>query len=168
MTRILMLTVVIFALGGGVATAGKLITSKQIKNGSISTVDLSSSAKRSLRGNEGPQGPQGPAGGAGGTTFSDVSATMVLNPGDIDGPDAYCPAGTTVIGTGFFASITHVAFVKAYGSFAGSVFHNETSIPIEVEVQALCGSTGTATRTSLSATGRSEYAKDRRAAGATG
>jgi hypothetical protein len=44
------------------ATAAKLITGKQIKNGSVGLVDLSAKAKKSLRGARGRRGPQGPAG----------------------------------------------------------------------------------------------------------
>lgn len=42
--------------------AGKLITSKQIKDGTIQTKDISTTARNSLRGQEGPEGPAGPAG----------------------------------------------------------------------------------------------------------
>ena len=52
----------LLALAGGTATAAKLVTGQQIKNGTIGTADLSGSAKRALRGNAGPQGPAGPAG----------------------------------------------------------------------------------------------------------
>jgi hypothetical protein len=42
--------------------AGKLITSKQIKDGTIQTRDISRTAQNALRGQQGPQGDPGPAG----------------------------------------------------------------------------------------------------------
>jgi hypothetical protein len=42
-----------------------VVTSKQIKNGTIQTVDVSAKAKRALKGNRGPRGLRGLAGGAG-------------------------------------------------------------------------------------------------------
>jgi Collagen triple helix repeat (20 copies) len=53
------------------ATAAFVVTSKNIKNGTIQTIDISANAKRALKGNRGPrglagapgqQGAQGPAG----------------------------------------------------------------------------------------------------------
>jgi hypothetical protein len=41
------------------ATAAFLVTSKQIKDGTIQPVDISTKAKRALRGNRGPAGPAG-------------------------------------------------------------------------------------------------------------
>jgi hypothetical protein len=63
---------VVAAASGTAATI--VVTSKNIKNGTIQTVDLNAKAKRALRGNRGPrgvagrpgqQGPQGTAGAAG-------------------------------------------------------------------------------------------------------
>ncbi len=56
---------------------------------------------------------------------------------------AYCPAGKTVIGTGFYNSISTPAFVLAYGTFVGGFFFNNTSIANSVYVQALCASDAT-------------------------
>ena len=47
------------------ATAAFVVTSKNIKNGTIQTVDISAKAQRALRGNRGPRGLRGPAGIAG-------------------------------------------------------------------------------------------------------
>jgi hypothetical protein len=49
----------------GTATAASLITSADIKNGTIQAKDISKKAKRTLKGNIGPQGPQGAQGPAG-------------------------------------------------------------------------------------------------------
>ena len=51
---------VVAAASGTAATI--VVTSKNIKNGTIQTVDISAKAKRALRGNRGPRGLQGPAG----------------------------------------------------------------------------------------------------------
>lgn len=49
----------------GTATAAKLITGKNIKDGSIEVKDLSSKARKALTGATGPAGAGGPAGAAG-------------------------------------------------------------------------------------------------------
>jgi Collagen triple helix repeat (20 copies) len=54
---------VVAAASGTAATI--VVTSKNIKNGTIQRVDISAKAQRALRGNRGPAGPVGPAGGAG-------------------------------------------------------------------------------------------------------
>lgn len=65
-----MATLALFvALGGASYAAVKLpaasVGTKQIRDGSIATKDLSASAIKSLSGRQGPQGPPGPAGVAG-------------------------------------------------------------------------------------------------------
>jgi hypothetical protein len=54
---------VVAAASGTAATI--IVTSKNIKNGTIQAVDISAKAKRALRGNRGPQGPVGAQGAAG-------------------------------------------------------------------------------------------------------
>jgi hypothetical protein len=49
----------------GSAVGAAFITSKQIKDGTIQTKDISKKARTQLKGNRGPAGPQGPAGAAG-------------------------------------------------------------------------------------------------------
>lgn len=61
------LTIIAFVAGmlitsASTATATKLITGRQIKNGSIELKDLSKSARAALRGQVGPTGPAGPEG----------------------------------------------------------------------------------------------------------
>jgi hypothetical protein len=65
----LIAAVVSAVIASTTATAATIvITSKNIKNGTIQTVDISAKAKRALKGNRGPrgfggpQGPQGPTG----------------------------------------------------------------------------------------------------------
>ena len=110
------------------ATAAFVVTSENIKNGTIQTVDISAKAKRALKGNRGPRGPvgppgasginglsgpagpAGPAGAPGG--FDPAKVSYVLGPlttiaaGDIDARlSVTCPSGTKVIGGGYFASV---------------------------------------------------------------
>jgi hypothetical protein len=63
----------------GTATAATLITSADIKNGTIKVKDINKKARKALKGNTGPQGPQGPQGpagqnGANGSNGADGSA----------------------------------------------------------------------------------------------
>lgn len=84
--------------GAGTATAARLITGKQIKNGSITYKDLSPGVKEKLnqtgpngtpgpKGEPGPSGPGGPAGPAGLSllTFADSSVSGGLT---LSGADA--------------------------------------------------------------------------------
>jgi hypothetical protein len=72
-----------------------VVTSKNIKNGTIQTVDISAKAKRALKGNRGPRGvaglrgPQGLAGAAG-----PVGPPGSLGPSGPSGPEG--PAGPGV------------------------------------------------------------------------
>lgn len=63
----LLCVALISALAGPPAfsAAKKLVTSKQIKNGTIKTKDISKKARAALRGQTGAQGPVGPTGPAG-------------------------------------------------------------------------------------------------------
>jgi hypothetical protein len=67
------------------ATAATIVvTSKNIKNGTIQTVDISAKAKRALKGNRGPRGLRGLAGAQGAT-----GATGAQGPkGDVGPPGA--------------------------------------------------------------------------------
>ena len=53
------LVVLAVAATSGSAVAGSLITSKQIKNGTIKFKDMNKGARAKLAGDTGPQGPQG-------------------------------------------------------------------------------------------------------------
>jgi hypothetical protein len=149
--------VALFVALAGSATAGTaLITGAQIKNGSIGLLDLSANAKRALKGQRGPQGYQGPqgapgvagvpgaAGAAGGFDPAKVSyvtgPTVTFAPDQIAHADASCPAGTAVIGGGYYASIAHVAADKTYGDGRtwSVLIHNDSSISIQVNAHAVC------------------------------
>jgi hypothetical protein len=60
MKTALIAAIVAAVIASTTATAATVvITSKNIKNGTIQTVDISAKAKRALKGNRGPRGPQG-------------------------------------------------------------------------------------------------------------
>jgi hypothetical protein len=114
--------------GTATATSYVLITGKQIKNGSIGVADLSKAAKKALKGQRGPRGftgvsgptglagPAGPAGlrgepGSpglnGGFDPNKVSYSsgpiVTVSPGTEATSVAPCPAGSKVIGGGFYS-----------------------------------------------------------------
>jgi Collagen triple helix repeat (20 copies) len=103
------------------AAATVIITSKDIKNGTIKAVDISGAAKQALKGNRGapgargPQGaagPQGPAGAAGAAgaagvpgpagiqTLHGVTQTVSVASLGTDDVTATCPAGQTAVSGG--------------------------------------------------------------------
>jgi hypothetical protein len=49
-------------VGASASTAAVIVTSKNIKDGTIQAVDISAKAKRALKGNRGPAGPAGRTG----------------------------------------------------------------------------------------------------------
>jgi hypothetical protein len=89
------------------ASAAFVITSKNIKNGTIQLVDISPRAKAGLRGQRGPRGQAGlagPTGPAGGFDPSKVSYRYELGitpPGGAVSASASCLPGEKVIGGGF-------------------------------------------------------------------
>jgi hypothetical protein len=173
MRKIVAYAIVGVLVCAGSATAASTITGKQIKNNSVtgqdiknrslSASELSRGAIRSLRGQDGSDGAPGPAGTPGLAGVQDVdSASITVQPGQIGDINADCPAGKTVIGTGFFDSIADTGFVKAYGTFVGAVFENDTSIPVAVHVQAICASTSGAFASAASSrtAARRDFADD--------
>lgn len=154
MKRIMFLAVVALVAFAGVAyAAGSItgssikdstITGKDVKNKSLTPKDFRGSVRgvRGTRGATGPAGAAGPAGPAGVLGLQVVEATTVVAPGDVDGPQVFCPAGKSPVGTGFFASITNPGFVEVFGNSVGGGFINDSSIPIETTVQAICAGGG--------------------------
>jgi hypothetical protein len=90
------------------ATAAFVVTSANIKNGTIQLVDLNDKTKQALRGRRGPRGftgyeglsgPQGPAGIT--PTYTNAySDHATVPPGSFRFVNAICPQGTTVVGGG--------------------------------------------------------------------
>jgi hypothetical protein len=128
--NIAIVALVIFGLTGGAAAAAKVITSKDIRNGTIKTVDLSSNAKRALKGNtgrQGPQGPQGPQGAQGPqgpagpnavSKLTRVENTATVAAGDVGSTSVNCPGGQSVV-SGSFTAIAadgEVFYADDFGS----------------------------------------------------
>jgi hypothetical protein len=151
-----MIALAVALSGTAVAGTTALITSGQIKNGTIQLADISSSAKKALKGQRGPAGPagaqgiqgligpggaQGPAGGFDPSKITYVTGPTVSVPaGQVSGASAFCPAGTKVIGGGFFSSITDVGGTG--NNNAGTSWYvlvsNYTSIAVNVNATAIC------------------------------
>jgi hypothetical protein len=107
-----------FAVGvAGSAGAAKLITGRDIQNGSVQLVDLSAAAKKALRGATGPvgrqgepgrrgdageSGPPGSPGVPGGSTPGAITTTVLTRsfpaaPGPAEG-EVRCPSGMVALG----------------------------------------------------------------------
>jgi len=90
-----------FFIAGGTATASKLITGKDIKNGSIKLADLSAGTKSALKGKTGPRGPQGPAGPSSiGQLTTVASPEVPFGTEIVTAATAYCPSGQRVVSGG--------------------------------------------------------------------
>jgi hypothetical protein len=92
------------------STAAFVVTSKNIKNGTIQLVDISPKAKKALRGQRGPQGTQGaqgPQGAQGVQTITEVfSQPTFIPPGQFGTAVATCPDGQQPISGGFEGTTT--------------------------------------------------------------
>ena len=167
--------VVAMLVSSASATAAFVVTSKNIKNGTIQTVDISAKAKKALKGNvgpagaPGPAGPQGPAGFVGSTRV--VSATFPVPPNTAGSPQSVsCPAGTGVISGGVISDTQGDTWVDApSGNGWSGAANNVAGInPGEVTVYALCAQGVAAPATSsASASSRTTAAATRKAASQT-
>jgi hypothetical protein len=92
---------IVAAASGTAATI--VVTSKNIKNGTIQTVDISAKAKRALRGTRGPRGVPGPEGRAG--------AAGALGPQGLQGPQG--PPGPTGIANAVYVELDSAYVVPA-------------------------------------------------------
>jgi hypothetical protein len=128
--------VALFVALGGTGYAASKIGSAQIKNNSIKSVDvknrslgtadLSSSAKRSLKGQIGPIGPVGPAGPSGTTAFHPVDGSSVFMCADggggcqVQAAQASCPAGEVATGGGWQSDSIDIVVGYARRTDAGT------------------------------------------------
>lgn len=88
------------------ATAAFVVTSANIKNGTIQIVDMSANARQALKGRRGLSGPPGPAGPQGpqGRPASYTNAYsdhVAVPPGSLRFVNAVCPTDTIVVGGGY-------------------------------------------------------------------
>jgi hypothetical protein len=108
-------TIAVILAGAGSAAAGSLITSAQVQNNSLKSVDvknkslklrdLGPGARTKLKGETGPQGPQGEPGqgGSGGPAaisgYEQVSQATDAN-GSVKSITVECPAGKKALSAG--------------------------------------------------------------------
>ena len=120
-----------------------VVTSKQIKDGSIQAVDLSAAAKRALKGArgapgargaqgsqgpagiQGPQGIQGAPGAPGIQRLRLVTASVTVAVGGQNQAEAACPAGETAVSGGYGLSTTDAAVLRSFNVGSGWVAEAE-------------------------------------------
>jgi len=145
------------AVASATATAATIVvTSKNIKNGTIQTIDISAKAKKALKGNRGPRGadgtqglpgPQGPQGSAGITQVTTVDGPAVAQCAASGGgcriatSEAICPSGFRVVGGGHISLGT--ANIVLYSAITGTQSYavtaeNEAMSPNTIKATANC------------------------------
>jgi hypothetical protein len=122
---------IVAAASGTAATI--LVTSKNIKNGTIQTVDISAKAKRALRGQRGPRGLQ--------EVTLVTSSPLPVPPGFPNARvEATCPDGERPISGGFQA--TGVPTISSSApNLAGRswvVIGNSVNVPASITAFAYC------------------------------
>ena len=141
------------------ATAAFVVTSANIKNGTIQLVDLNGKTKQALKGKRGPRGFEGPVGDQGPSgvpgppsqsprltqAYSDRATAQ---PGSFAFVNAVCPQGTEVVGGGHATENVGTAKLmpsNAYPIGMGDgrsawyvVMHNDGSQPEEFWAVAYC------------------------------
>jgi hypothetical protein len=138
-----------------------VVTSKQIKDGSIQAVDLSAKAKKALKGArgapgpagargaqgpagvQGPQGIQGPPGAPGIQRLRLVTAAVTVPVGGQEQAEAACPAGETAVSGGYGLSTTDAAVLRSFNVGRGWVAEAENPTgtgvqPATVTAYAYC------------------------------
>jgi Collagen triple helix repeat (20 copies) len=166
----LIAAVVSAVIAGSTATAATIVvTSKNIKNGTIQTVDISAKAKGALRGQRGPRGLQGapgatgvqgpmgsrgPAGSTGpagpqgppGPGVSDlhyVQATGTAPPQDPNGGTALavCPPGEIVVSGGgsVDTGIVYASRAVPPDAWLVGAYNDDPMNDATIEALALCG-----------------------------
>jgi hypothetical protein len=140
--------VVAMLVSSASATAAFVVTSKNIKNGTIQTVDLSAKARKALKGKAGARGPtgargpagqQGPAGFVAATKL--VSATFPVAVNDTGTVRTVaCPPGTGVISGGVVSEAQWDTWVDAPSGngWSGAANNYGGTDPGQVTVFALC------------------------------
>ena len=119
---------IVAAASGTAATI--LVTSKNIKNGTIQTVDISAKAKKALRGQ----------GGLREVTLVETLPPRIIPPGSSSSAEARCPAGQQPISGGFSnGSLTVTGSVPFLSNKSWVVFaRNDTSAVGALTVFAYC------------------------------
>jgi hypothetical protein len=150
MKSALIAAVVAAVVAAASSTAATIVvTSKNIKNGTIQTVDVSAKAKRALKGNRGPRGfqgamgapgatgPAGPQGPPGVQSILQVPNSVSVAPGENGTVTAVCPAGQRAVSGGFsFGGITTGSYRDGTGWTATGF--NDLTTPMNLMVWANC------------------------------
>lgn len=140
MKSILIVGVIAALVAASTATAALVVTSANIKDGTIKMADISAAAKRALKGNRGvrgvhgPQGNPGPQGPQGIQRLVRVEASGSVAPEEVKTVVANCPAGMVAVSGGYsytadgsvFANYSvatgwWVSIDTAGGAFGGSL-----------------------------------------------
>jgi|SRR5262245_2244114 len=128
---ILLAIIAVLSMASGAAATRVLITSKDIKNGTIRPVDLSAAAKRTmrgkqgirgLRGTKGPTGPRGFQGNPGPPGFSGVLPNDnlgAISPNSSGTVSAECISGYKAVGGGFEATDPNLTVYASKPSASG-------------------------------------------------
>jgi hypothetical protein len=160
----------------GTASAGKLITGKQIKDRSIGLRDLSVAAREALYGQDGLNGEKGDRGPAGApgvqgppglATLSDVEAPPTYQCASGGGScqvgtsDAHCPAGSHVIAGGFVTDTPDnvVGWNRKVSNGWSVIATSYTAAPSAVRAYAVCVSGSGVKRTAAAAATRADHAR---------
>jgi Collagen triple helix repeat (20 copies) len=132
---------VVAAASGTAATI--VITSKNIKNGTIQAVDINAKAKRALKGNRGPRGAAGPAGatGAQGAPGPQGPQGPPGAKGDegAEGPRgpsnaffSFREEGTSMVSGQLVAEVGPLFAPGPFLAFANGVFHNNATTAVHM------------------------------------
>ena len=124
----------------GSATAAFVVTSKNIKNGTIQLVDISSKARKALRGQRGLRGPQGPQGVQAITEVR--SAQTIIPPGQTGEAVATCPADQLPITGGFigvqWATVLGSAFSSPLRAWTVAALNTSSTTTAPLTAIAYC------------------------------
>jgi hypothetical protein len=148
---ILLAIVAVLSMASGAAATRVLITSKDIKNGTVRPVDLSAAAKRTMRGKQGkpgirgPIGPRGLQGNPGPPGFSGVlpnDNVGSISPNSTGTVTAVCISGYKAVGGGFEATDPNLSVYSSKPSASGFGWdvsaRNSGSSPAALWAYVLC------------------------------
>ena len=126
----------------GSAAAAFVVTSKNIKNGTIQLVDISAKTKKALRGQRGPPGIQ---------AITEVrSSPSVIPPGQTGFAEASCPAGQQPISGGFigvqWATVIGTKADPSHRSWGVAAFNTSSTTTAPLTAYAYCSPNVTITQ----------------------
>jgi hypothetical protein len=132
---------IVAAASGTAATI--VVTSKNIKNGTIQTVDISAKAKRALKGNRGPRGRPGQQGQPG-PGFSDLKYVQATGTAPPNGPGtatAKCAPGEIVVSGGGSVDqgIVYASRAVPPDAWLVGAYNDQPTGTATIDALALCG-----------------------------